>query len=56
MAKRLDVFPADLSIHQIRDIAYRAAREKTEALAKAHEIIAKSREAVKRADDLLSKA
>ena len=55
MPKQLDTFPADLSIDQIRDIAHRAAKEQMEALAKAHEIIANSGEAMKRADDILVK-
>ena len=56
MAKRLDIFPADLSVDQIREIAHRATHENAAALAKAHEIIARSREALKRADEILSRA
>ena len=56
MADHLDIFPADLSIDQIRDIARRATNEKVAALAKAYEIIARSREAMKRADEIPSRA
>ena len=55
MAEHLDFFPADLSVDQIRDIAHRAANENMAALARAYEIIAGSREAIKRADEILSK-
>ena len=55
MAKPVDIFPADLSIDQIRAIAHRAANEKVEALAKAHEIIARSRECIERVDEILSR-
>jgi hypothetical protein len=55
MIKPLDVFPADLTADQIRELGRRATKEKKEALAKAIETIADSHEVMNRADDTLAK-
>jgi uncharacterized coiled-coil DUF342 family protein len=50
----LDIFPADLSADQIREIGSRATKETKETHAKADEMITETRELLKRCDEMIT--